>query len=111
MRGLSTSDSISLGWALVAGRKRVPRPAAGNTALRTFATMNFRVAHVRGLTVLFLRRGGFGWSGLRGLRHTRLLVQHDNVDAPIPRAAFFGGVRRHGRYVGVARYRHARAWN
>src|SRR5229473_3488984 len=36
MVGLSTSGSISLGWALVAGRKRVPRPAAGNTAFRTF---------------------------------------------------------------------------
>src|SRR5688572_32690134 len=35
MIGLSTRGSISLGWALVAGRKRVPRPAAGNTALRT----------------------------------------------------------------------------
>src|SRR5262249_23696270 len=35
MMGLSTSGSISLGWALVAGRKRVPSPAAGNTALRT----------------------------------------------------------------------------
>src|SRR5437016_11992940 len=34
--GLSTSGSISLGWALVAGRKRVPSPAAGNTALQTF---------------------------------------------------------------------------
>src|ERR1700758_5366135 len=33
--GLSTMGSISLGWALVAGRKRVPRPAAGKTALRT----------------------------------------------------------------------------
>src|SRR5437764_7461995 len=35
MIGLSTSGSISLGWALVAGRNRVPRPAAGKTALRT----------------------------------------------------------------------------
>src|SRR3990170_2115767 len=35
MIGLSTSGSISLGCALVAGRKRVPQPAAGNTALRT----------------------------------------------------------------------------
>src|SRR5947199_9025427 len=33
---LSTSGSISLGWALVAGRKRVPNPAAGKTALQTF---------------------------------------------------------------------------
>src|SRR2546428_3544473 len=36
MIGLSTSGSISLGWAFVAGRKRVPRPAAGKTALRIF---------------------------------------------------------------------------
>src|ERR1700736_6667934 len=35
MIGLSTSGSISFGCALVAGRNRVPRPAAGNTALRT----------------------------------------------------------------------------
>src|SRR6266850_6629050 len=35
MVGLSTSGSISLGWALVTGRKRVPRPAAGKMALRT----------------------------------------------------------------------------
>src|SRR3546814_7826532 len=32
--GLSTMGSISLGMALVAGRKRVPIPATGNTALR-----------------------------------------------------------------------------
>src|SRR5438445_11986720 len=34
--GLSTRGSISLGCALVAGRNRVPSPAAGKTALRTF---------------------------------------------------------------------------
>src|SRR5579859_6042298 len=39
MMGLSTSGSISLGWALVAGKNRVPRPAAGKTALRTFMVM------------------------------------------------------------------------
>src|SRR5688500_10523259 len=33
MSGLSTIGSISLGEAFVAGRKRVPRPATGNTAL------------------------------------------------------------------------------
>src|SRR5512146_1715285 len=33
MSGLSTTGSISLGEAFVAGRKRVPRPATGNTAL------------------------------------------------------------------------------
>src|SRR5882757_243881 len=35
INGLSTTGSISLGIALVAGRKRVPSPATGNTALRT----------------------------------------------------------------------------
>src|SRR5664280_3446154 len=35
MAGLSTTGSISLGVALVAGRKRVPNPAAGITALVT----------------------------------------------------------------------------
>src|SRR5213082_2949042 len=39
MIGLSTMGSISLGCALVAGRKRVPSPAAGKTALRTFIFM------------------------------------------------------------------------
>jgi hypothetical protein len=34
MRGLSTSGSISFGEAFVAGRNRVPNPAAGKTALR-----------------------------------------------------------------------------
>ena len=32
--GLSTTGSISLGTALVAGRNRVPSPATGNTAFR-----------------------------------------------------------------------------
>ena len=32
MAGLSTTGSISFGIALVAGRKRVPRPATGMTA-------------------------------------------------------------------------------
>src|ERR687890_2443619 len=35
MAGLSTTGSISLGMALVAGRNLVPSPAAGMTALRT----------------------------------------------------------------------------
>src|ERR687887_971246 len=37
--GLSTSGSISFGCAFVTGRKRVPNPAAGNTALRTVCAM------------------------------------------------------------------------
>src|SRR6266568_5483639 len=47
MMGLSTSGSISLGCALVAGRKRVPRPAAGKTALRIFiGPFDASTAHV-----------------------------------------------------------------
>src|SRR4051794_20812524 len=38
--GLSTTGSISLGVAFVAGRKRVPSPAAGMTALVTGALMS-----------------------------------------------------------------------
>src|SRR5450631_3084781 len=38
--GRSTTVSISLGTALVAGRKRVPRPATGKMALRTFLDMS-----------------------------------------------------------------------
>jgi hypothetical protein len=34
INGLSTIGSISLGEAFVAGRKRVPRPATGNTTVR-----------------------------------------------------------------------------
>ncbi len=36
MRGFPPTGSISLGMALVAGIIRVPKPAAGITALRTF---------------------------------------------------------------------------
>jgi hypothetical protein len=44
MAGRSTTGSISLGCALVAGRKRVPRPAAGMTALVTdFDTVVLRI--------------------------------------------------------------------
>src|SRR5713226_6668296 len=39
--GLSTSGSISFGCAFVAGRNRVPRPAAGKTALRTFMISSY----------------------------------------------------------------------
>src|SRR5579863_9519754 len=41
INGLSTKGSISFGCALVAGRNRVPSPAAGKTALRTFTIIAF----------------------------------------------------------------------
>src|SRR5947199_3823448 len=48
MIGLSTSGSISFGWAFVAGRNRVPRPAAGKTAFRT-ADGTFGIYNHRGV--------------------------------------------------------------
>src|SRR5579872_2756170 len=44
MIGLSTRGSISLGCAFVAGRNRVPNPAAGNMALRTRMVIGCRFA-------------------------------------------------------------------
>src|SRR5215469_13491053 len=81
MMGLSTIGNISLGCALVAGKKRVPRPAAGRTALRTrraagiFAsvesTIRLLVPSLLFCRLLFLRFfrgrflcGSFYWSGI-----------------------------------------------
>ncbi len=43
IKGLSTTGSISLGLALVAGKKRVPRPATGNTAVLISGFMDVSV--------------------------------------------------------------------
>src|SRR5580765_7877298 len=70
MMGLSTTDSISLGLALVAGRKRVPRPATGNTALR-----------MRGMDMVFassLHRG-LGMDVLAGAGEQHLVERHGAV--------------------------------
>jgi hypothetical protein len=40
MVGLSTTGSISFGWDLVAGRNRVPSPAAGMTTFMGGKNMN-----------------------------------------------------------------------
>src|SRR5436190_2696585 len=74
MTGLSTSTSISFGCALVAGRNRVPRPAAGKTALRIVPAMapSYRsVASLRDATSQCWLRGP----------HTRSALLYD-VNAP-----------------------------
>ena len=43
MTGLSTTGSISLGSALVAGKHRVPKPATGMTALYVWGFGTTRV--------------------------------------------------------------------
>ena len=49
IEGLSTTGSIAFCWALVAGRNRVPRPAAGMTAFLTGMKRSlFRLAHGSG---------------------------------------------------------------
>src|SRR5579859_4974083 len=63
--GLSTTVNISFGCALVAGRKRVPSPAAGRTALRTFrlALIGCGFSAMRFLSCLFFLRGLFFFRG------------------------------------------------
>src|SRR5919106_3837345 len=43
MSGLSTIGSISLGLALVTGRKRLPRPATGKTAFLSLACIGSQI--------------------------------------------------------------------
>ena len=73
--GRSTIVTISLGMVLVAGSRRVPRPATGNTALRT------RLAFILGCD-----RSGFvghrlrvGAGGMRGRRAARWRRQVERV--------------------------------
>lgn len=54
MSGLSTTLSISLGLALVAGRKRVPRPATGKTALVTALVLNGITIPIYVINLLFI---------------------------------------------------------
>src|SRR5580692_4016760 len=49
MRGRSTTVSISFAIALVAGRKRVPNPATGRTALRSGLITDQRSSNLTGL--------------------------------------------------------------
>src|SRR5581483_3453967 len=50
MSGLSTTGNISFGLALVAGRKRVPRPATGKTAVRITDFGVILIASLPGIT-------------------------------------------------------------
>jgi len=65
---LSTNGSISLGCAFVAGRNRVPSPAAGKTALRTFGIIR---TIVRGDSELAEKFGGRKLEWIVGQRERR----------------------------------------
>ena len=51
--GLSTTGSISLGLALVAGKKRVPMPATGNTALVSALVIDVKLIVLPSLARLY----------------------------------------------------------
>src|SRR5262249_9026544 len=88
MMGLSTIGSISLGCALVAGRKRVPSPAAGNTALRTLMGMAAGFFRGRALFVALKR------------------LHHNSSTAAIPEATIH---RFQARYACIGRARKEKA--
>src|ERR1017187_4564230 len=69
MIGLSTMGSISFGCALVAGRKRVPSPAAGKTALRTLAGINYQFGAADGDWQLLTHRQGARPGGSGSVRY------------------------------------------
>src|SRR5256885_14064258 len=74
--GLSTSGSISFGCVLVAGKTRVPSPAAGKIALRTW-----RVVTRGGLGERF---GGSGAQMLGADEHAMERIRHARLSARIP---------------------------
>src|SRR5579863_6652681 len=65
--GLSTMGSISLGLALVAGRKRVPRPATGKTALRMRVVAMLFLVVVKPSLAHDLRMYALAWAGQQHL--------------------------------------------
>src|ERR1700751_466564 len=70
MAGLSTTGSISLGVAFVAGRNRVPRPAAGTTALVTAVVVLAAPESTMRLSVVIAG----GWGGPHVLSRGKMLV-------------------------------------
>src|SRR5271167_4916974 len=107
MIGLSTIGSISLGWALVAGRNRVPRPAAGNTALRTFWIIVFIFYRLECRLPVFCSGTRFHVLGLGGLCDDAAFIEDHDIAAAIARAAFLRIVGIDGSRVGVTGDRHA----
>src|ERR1700745_3710812 len=67
--GLSTTGSISFGLALVAGRKRVPRPATGNTAARItdFGIVLIKLLQRWVFELLSLKQGTCHWCALHDI--------------------------------------------
>src|SRR5687767_4122158 len=76
IRGLSTIGSISLGLALVTGRKRLPRPATGKTAFLSLAGIELQILqHFR--EFFFLQDGYAQGAGLLELAAGVLAGDHE----------------------------------
>src|SRR5262252_8335145 len=75
-KGLSTMGSISLGCALVAGKKRVPKPATGRTALRIVMSLfHLEKQH---------RHRGSDYADLTDSRRSSPAVSYRNGHASFP---------------------------
>src|SRR5258708_6406362 len=123
MRGLSTSGSISFGWAFVAGRNRVPRPAAGKTAFRTLGIIvtivSVRTATAVRLVVWSMTTLPYGWrcpppTAIMDLTHPRC----GNIEPHGVTAASFSQFNRFSSSQAVGcrrlyglRYRGTLHWN
>src|SRR5947209_10324519 len=94
MMGLSTTGSISLGCALVAGRNRVPRPAAGKTALRMLlihTSLAERRVAVQELEDIIPDLGGLG----AGEQADTVSRPGNDVERAIRAGAVVQGLRTH----------------
>ena len=81
MIGRSTSGIISLGMALVAGRKRVPKPAAGRTAFLTRTVIGSLLERVAS------QRSARRVSGCADVRGASRGKEYSNARPPRPRGA------------------------
>src|ERR1700688_2359470 len=86
MSGLSTTGSISLGLALVDGRKRVPRPATGNTAVRISVVAIIQRSRMRTISAGSSERARRIVAALGPLEYHRMQRVPDTAfgTAPVP---------------------------
>src|SRR5689334_6606235 len=96
--GLSTTGNISLGWLFVAGRKRVPSPAAGMTAFFSPLRTARRYLSARGPLVAEIR-----WIvAFGGGIEAELLALHETAD--VRQMAHDDHARHHRDDDDVARF-------
>src|SRR5215470_13091618 len=100
--GLSTTGSISFGIALVAGRKRVPRPATGNTALRTGVLTRVPFGRCGNCRAPGERSDSSVGSPRRARPYTARLALEASPDRSCPQEDILGTVNLRRERVGAA---------